>query len=136
MDNAKKLNSVPSQIELIEDSFISPIPSEFIWYILELIQLTEYKMINMINIENKLFMIKFMTLIFSFNKPIDNKYKIPDKANILNLVSLINIVFISSFDIQNKMYESTKVNNIYMQITDYMFSLMLLIRCQLYNLLV
>ena len=71
-------------------------------------------MINMINIENKLFMIKFMTLIFSFNKPIDNKYKIPDKANILNLVSLINIVFISSFDIQNKMYESTKVNNIYM----------------------
>ena len=71
-------------------------------------------MINMINIENKLFMIKFIMLIFLFDKPIANKYKIPDKANILNLVSLISIVFISSFDIKNKMYESTKVNNIYM----------------------
>ena len=69
-------------------------------------------MINKIVIEKKLFIIKFILLIFLFINPIEIKYKIPEKANILNLLSLISIVFISSFDIENKIYASTKVNNI------------------------
>ena len=56
-------------------------------------------------------MIKFIVFSSLFDKPVISKYKIPKKANILNFFSLINIVLMSSFEIENKMYESIKVNN-------------------------
>jgi len=66
----------------------------------------------------KFFKIKFIVFSSLVDKPIITKYEIPKKANILNFFSLINIVLMSSVEIDNKMYESIKVNNNLIDIID------------------
>ena len=63
-------------------------------------------------------MIKFIVYFSFIDKPIIIKYNIPKKANTLNFFSLINIVLMSSDEIENKMYESIKVNNNLIDIID------------------
>ncbi len=70
---------------------------------------------NITNIAIKLFKIKYIIFLL-VDKPILTKYKIPIRANILNLFSLINIVSISSLDIETKMTKSKKVNNKFINI--------------------
>ena len=77
--------------------------------------------IKIIIIENKLFIIKSNKFILLVDRLKHTKYEIPKKANIFNLFSLISIVCMSSFDIENKMQKSEKVNNIYI-INDYRYS--------------
>ena len=68
--------------------------------------------IKIIIIENKLFIIKSNIFILLVDRLKHNKYEIPKKDNIFNLFSLISIVCMSSFDIENKMQKSEKVKNI------------------------
>ena len=63
-------------------------------------------------------MIKFIVYFSLIDKPIIIKYNIPKKANTLNFFSLINIVLMSSDEIENKMYEIIKVNNNLIDIID------------------
>tara|TARA_B100001250_G_scaffold24950_1_gene20685 strand:- start:62 stop:253 length:192 start_codon:yes stop_codon:yes gene_type:complete len=63
-------------------------------------------------------MIKFIVYFSLVDTPIIIKYNMPKNANTLNLFSLINIVLMSSDEIENKMYESIKVNNNLIDIID------------------
>ena len=60
-----------------------------------------------------------MLFIFLADKPKLIWYKIPDKQNLLNLLSVIIKVFISSIDIKNKKYERIKVKTIEIIIITY-----------------
>ena len=116
MHKDKKLNSIPSQIVLMEESFISPIPNELIPKILKLIELIKYITIKTINIEKELFISKSVITISSLDNPIHSKYIRPEIVNNINFFSLISIVFISSIDIEDKMHRSIKVKNIIIDI--------------------
>ena len=114
-----KVNSIPSHIELIEESFMSPIPKEFTLNNLKPIRLITYIVKKTINIAKILSVIKSIVLIFLYSRPKVTIYIMPDMANIINLFSLISMVFISSLDIENKIHESIRVKNIFIFIILY-----------------
>ncbi len=68
-------------------------------------KLKAYIKINTISIEVSLFMIMSVPVISLIDKFKHIWYKIPNMKKALKLFSFIIIVFISSFDIENKKYE-------------------------------